>query len=198
MAGRDKAGGSCQLAAATKGAMTMRRVTGLGLSLALLAISGGWSLAQDVPAPDHHPAAAPAAELTQDAHRHDDMLTPRVAQLLTGYGNGGFAVSRASPQAQAFFSNGLELHAAFAHRAGVAAMQEAVRLDPACAMCKWGLALVDGPTINYGKDAREREPLLTLARAAQTGARAGGSARERALTAALVLRYLPGKDDCPA
>lgn len=166
----------------------------LALGAATLTLFALPACAQDVHEPEQHPPAVPAAESTQDAHRHDDALTPRTAQVLSGYGNGGFAIPGAKPEAQAFFSNGLELHAAFAHRAGVAAMQEAVRLDPACAMCKWGLALVDGPTINYGKDAKQRVPLLALARQAQTALRTSGTAKERALSAALVLRYLPGQN----
>ena len=157
------------------------------------------ALAQDLHGTDHaqHPAA-PAAEAQNEPHRHDDTIAPKTATLMPGYGNGGFAVSTGNAEAQKFFANGLELHAAFAHRAAVAAMTEAVRRDPACAMCKWGLALTDGPTINYGKDAKERGPLLVLAREAQAGARRSGTDKERALTDALVLRYAPGKDTARA
>jgi hypothetical protein len=170
----------------------MRRTFTLVLTV-LLAGTALPATAQDM----HDHAATPAvpaikaAEARHEEHNHADATAPRTPTLLTGYGNGGFAVSGANPQAQAFFSNGLELHAAFAHRAAVLAMKEAVRLDPACAMCKWGEALTDGPTINYGKDAKERVPLLALARQAEMAAK-GGSAKERALTAALVTRYRPG------
>jgi len=130
---------------------------------------------------------------THDTHSHDDMLKPKVPTLLTGYGVGGFAVTTSVPAAQAFFSNGMELGAAFAHSAAGAAMEHAVSLDPACAMCKWGEALVEGPTINYGKDAKERKPLLALAREAEVQAIRHGTMRERELTAALVERYRSGK-----
>lgn len=165
----------------------MRRMAALLLAGALAAAP---ALAQDT---HHHagPPAVPAAEAKAETHNHADMVAPKTPQLLTGYGDGGFAVSHAKPEAQSFFSNALELHAAFAHRAAVNAAQEAMRLDPACAMCKWAAALTDGPTINYGKDAKERVPLLALAKQAQAGARTG-SAKERALTDALVLRYRPG------
>ena len=89
-------------------------------------------------------------------------------------------------------SNGLELGAAFAHKAAVGAMTEAVRLDPACAMCLWGQALVTAPTINFGADAKQRAELLPLARKAKALAARTGTARERALTAALVRRFQPG------
>ena len=138
--------------------------------------------------------AAPAAEAQHDGHMHADMTVPKTPQLLTGYGDGGFAISHAKPAAAKFFANGLELHAAFAHRAALAAMNEAARLDPACAMCQWGQALTGGPTINYGKDLKERQPLLAQAQAAKAGAAGTGTAKERALTAALVARYIPAKD----
>ncbi|MEI6644158.1 MAG: hypothetical protein WCL10_19240 [Novosphingobium sp.] len=129
-----------------------------------------------------------------DGHSHDDNAVPKVPTLLPGYGNGGFTITTSVPGAQAFFSNGLELGAAFAHKAAIAAMTEAVRLDPACAMCLWGEALVAGPTINYGSEPKERAPLLTIARKAKTLAAKTGTARERDLIAALIPRYLPGKD----
>ena len=149
-----------------------------------------------MPAATSAPAApaAPVAEGQHDMAAHGDMTAPASPQLLTGYGDGGFAISHAKPAAAKFFSNGLELHAAFAHRAGMAAMDEAVRLDPDCAMCKWGQALTQGPTINYGKDLTDREPLLVLARSARDLAAKTGTPKERALTAALVARYAPAKD----
>ncbi len=180
------------------------RIAGTGLALgcalaaALTGVLAGPLLAQDKsgpePAAPATAAAAPAAEAQHDPHLHSDMTVPKTAQLLTGYGGGGFAISHATPAAAKFFANGLELHAAFAHRAALAAMDEAARLDPACAMCQWGQALTGGPTINYGKDAKEREPLLALALAARAGAAAAGTPKERALTSALVTRYTPAKD----
>ena len=139
--------------------------------------------------PSSADAPAPAAD---PQHSHDDMAVPKTPTLLTGYGKGGFAIATPVPAAQAFFANGLELGAAFAHRAAIDAMAEAVRLDPACAMCLWGKAMLSGPTINYGRNAEARKPLLAMARQAQRMARAGGTRREQGLIAALVLRYRPG------
>jgi tetratricopeptide (TPR) repeat protein len=105
---------------------------------------------------------------------------------------GGFAVTGANPEAQAFFSNGMELAEAFAHKASIQAMEEAVRLDPACAMCRWGLAFTKGPTINYGADLTERAELYAILGTAEKLARKTGTKRERDLIGALRKRYRPG------
>ncbi|MES2033134.1 MAG: hypothetical protein V4466_03065, partial [Pseudomonadota bacterium] len=110
-------------------------------------------------------------------------------KMLPGYGNGGFKVDTGNPDAQRWFDQGLRLARAFAHDEAKAAFAEAVRLDPACAMCLWGQAWMDGPTINYGVDAGERTAAGLLAMRAQTMAQAKGTEKEKALTAALVRRY---------
>lgn len=139
------------------------------------------------------PKVTPAAEAAHpDGHDHSDKAAPKTAQLLPGYGNGGFLVTGANPGAQAYFSNGMELAAAFAHKASIAAMTEAVRLDPACAMCLWGLAYTSGPTINYGADAAERAELFTMLGKAKKLAVKTGTKRERDLIAVFHKRYRPG------
>ena len=179
------------------------RGKGLGfvilLTLASTLAAQDKSPPMDMPVPAPVPGAtsapaAPAAEGRHDMAAHGDMTAPASPQLLGGYGIGGFAISHAAVPAAQFFSNGLELHAAFAHRAAIAAMDEAARLDPTCAMCLWGQALTKGPTINYGKDRKEREPLLLLAKSARSLAARTGTPKERALTAALVARYAPARD----
>ncbi len=151
-------------------------------------------LAQDQPAtPDTaQPSAAPEAVHMDVEHAGSEIAEPKHTVLLSGYGSGGFTISTKVPEAQAFFSNGMELGAAFAHQAAIDAMKEAVRLDPACAMCLWGEAFMSGPTLNYGSDNDERKPLLVLARKASKMAREDGSPRERDLTKTLIQRYKGG------
>ncbi len=153
-------------------------------------------LARPATAQDHAVTTEPtdhATDPTPDEHeRNVFRLVAETTDLLPGYGTGGFPITTAVPQAQAFFSNGMELGAAFAHSAAKAAMQEAVRLDRSCAMCKWGRALVTGPTINFGLDARERAELNPMVRDAARIARKSGTAKEKALTAALVQRFRSG------
>lgn len=119
-----------------------------------------------------------------------DARSTATPMLLAGYGKGGWSIGTRVPAAQAFFDNGMQLGAAFAHDASIAAMKESARLDPACAMCVWGEAWAGGPTINYGKSPAEKVKLLARAREAQALA-ASGSALDRALIDALVLRYQP-------
>lgn len=159
----------------------------LGLAAGLLIAVPG--LSQDQPAAN---SPAPEAGAVQPHHDHSDTAAPKVPELMVGYGNGGSAVSTQVPQAQAFFSNGMELAMAFAHKASIQAMGEAVRLDPACAMCRWGLAYTSGPTINYGADRTERAALFAMLETGQKLARKSGSEREKDLIKALRNRYRPG------
>jgi len=122
------------------------------------------------------PAAAPA-------------VTP--PKILPGFGNGAMPIATKSPEAQRWFDHGLQLLWAFQHEPAKAAFAEAARLDPDCAMCAWGQALGDGPTINYGVSAADRAAALKHALRAQALA-VNGSEKERALIAAMVRRYSDG------
>ncbi len=109
-------------------------------------------------------------------------------RVLGGYGPGGFTVATRSAEAQAFFSNGMQLAHAFAHNAATAAFAEARRLDPDCAMCAWGHAWSLGPTINYPiDDAKAKEAAAVVVIAEKLAADA--PERDRKLIAALKLRY---------
>ncbi|MES2989389.1 MAG: hypothetical protein V4808_15930 [Pseudomonadota bacterium] len=109
--------------------------------------------------------------------------------ILAGYGAGGFKITTKSAEAQAFFTNGMQLAHAFAHKAAIKAFQEARRLDPECAMCAWGEAWSSGPTINYGIKPEEAKPLAAMVEEAEKLA-AGATVRERNLIGALKLRYV--------
>ncbi|CAN1505869.1 hypothetical protein MCEMIH16_00643 [Caulobacteraceae bacterium] len=111
-------------------------------------------------------------------------MTPK---FLPGFGNGGFTITTASPEAQKWFSYGIQLAQAFAHEPAKAAFAEAARLDPTCAMCVWGQAMAAGPTINYGISAEERAAAGILAVKAQQLA-TNVTDRERRLIAAMVRR----------
>ena len=154
---------------------------------AILLLTG---LASALPAQD--PAPPPHADMAHTGMSHDDMTAPKTPQIMPGYGGGGFPITTSVPRAQAFFDNGMQLAHAFAHKAAKAAMAEAVRSDPACAMCLWGQAWASGPTINYGKSTDELKPLAEMADKAAKLAATRGTDRERVLIHALQLRYKDG------
>jgi tetratricopeptide (TPR) repeat protein len=57
-------------------------------------------------------------------------------------------ISTVSPRAQAYFDQGMRLTFGFNHAEAARAFRAAQQLDPRCAMCYWGEALVLGPNIN--------------------------------------------------
>ena len=72
--------------------------------------------------------------------------------LFTDLGTHHHPVS-CTPQAQAYFDQGLRLVYGFNHDEAMRAFDEAARLDPNCAMAYWGVALALGPNINLPIDA---------------------------------------------
>ncbi len=138
------------------------------------------------------PAAAPPAAPTPVCHTEtqDEAAQPAKA-ILIGYGTGGFPVKTASPEAQTYFDNGMQLAHAFAHKPATSAFKRAEQLDPTCALCAWGEAWSRGPTINYTIKDRDQADLAILAdKAAVLGK--DGPPKEHALIAALQLRYHNG------
>lgn len=92
------------------------------------------------------------------------------------------------PAAQRYFDQGLRMAYGFNHEAAGRAFAEAARLDPHCAMCVWGQALVLGPNINLPMDPALAKDATALAAHAAGLADAARPA-DRALIAALQLRY---------
>ncbi|GAA0315749.1 hypothetical protein GCM10009087_27790 [Sphingomonas oligophenolica] len=118
-----------------------------------------------------------------------DAPVSAVPEILPGYGSGGFTITTVNPEAQAFFDNGMQLAHAFAHKAATAAMARAVQLDQTCAMCLWGAAWTDGPTINFTIDPAEQKTAAGKVAAAEKLLTPASPTKERELIAALKLRY---------
>lgn len=93
------------------------------------------------------------------------------------------------PAAQRYFDQGLRLAFGFNHEAAGRAFAEAARLDPDCAMCLWGQALVLGPNINMPMPPEAAAPAARLAAEALLMADATRSPADRALIEALAKRY---------
>jgi tetratricopeptide (TPR) repeat protein len=65
------------------------------------------------------------------------------ARLRDGVGHVHMSISTRSPAAQAYFDQGLALLHAFWYYEADRSFAEAARLDPACAMAQWGIAMAD-------------------------------------------------------
>ena len=108
--------------------------------------------------------------------------------IYTDLGTLAFRITTKSPRAQAYFNQGLRLSFAFNHAEAQRAFQTAQKLDPDCAACYWGEALILGPNINVPMSPDANAPAVAaLAKAVARKDRA--SAKERALIEALEKRY---------
>ena len=110
------------------------------------------------------------------------------APLWPGLGNWSFKISTKVKQAQAYFDQGLRLSYGFNHGEAARSFRAAQELDPNCAICFWGEALVLGPNINERMTDDLNPVALKAIGTAQRLARRA-SAKERALIAALATRY---------
>ncbi|HEY4838661.1 MAG TPA: hypothetical protein VIH72_08645, partial [Candidatus Acidoferrales bacterium] len=72
------------------------------------------------------------------------------ARILPGMGNLHHQINTKSPQAQAFFDQGLTLAYAFNFDEAARSFKHASLLDPAAAMPYWGMALVLAPSYQAG------------------------------------------------
>jgi tetratricopeptide (TPR) repeat protein len=111
------------------------------------------------------------------------------ARLFGGLGDFHRAVSTNSPQAQAYFDQGMRFLWAFDHDEATRSFANSTQLDPQCASCWWGVALTVGPNYNLPMMA---EPRAAVARDAlqQAEKYAGpGTPVEQALIGALAKRY---------
>ena len=99
-----------------------------------------------------------------------------------------FSITTSSPKAQAYFDQGLRLAFAFNHGEAQRAFQSAQKLDPNCAICAWGEALVLGPNINAPMFPEAAAPAIAAVTKA-VALKANASAREQALISALEKRY---------
>jgi tetratricopeptide (TPR) repeat protein len=139
--------------------------------------------------------------------------------LYDGLGDHHYEITTNVPLAQKYFDQGLRLSYAFNHPEAIRSFEEAARLDPACAMCWWGVALALGPNINApmdaaagaeahaaimkamerldGTSAKEQAYIRALAKRYAATAAAQNPSRDSAYARAMgdVVRRMPGDDD---
>src|SRR5262245_36229090 len=130
---------------------------GLMVSLALLALAA-------CSAPKREPPQSASAAHGQ--HRAGDARPIAYTSL----GRYSHKITTSSPQAQAWFDQGLRLVYTFNHTEGQKAFVECTRLDPAAAMCYWGIAITEGSNYNDPTNAERETRALTAVRQAQAHA----------------------------
>ena len=128
----------------------------------------------------------PRAEMS--AARPTPAFADTEPPLWAGLGSITYKITTANERAQAYFDQGLRLAYAFNHGEAQRAFRAAQKLDPDCAMCFWGEALVLGPNINLPMQEDAIAPAFAAAQKAKALAGKTGP-REQALIAALAVRY---------
>ncbi len=125
-------------------------------------------------------------------------LAPVGATLLDGLGDHSMPVTSGDPAVQRWFDQALALTYGFNHDAAERSFLKAAELDPDCAMCWWGAALVLGPHVNAAMDPASAPKAWDRLQRAQRAAE-DASEKERAWIAALAARYAeqPAEDRRP-
>lgn len=123
--------------------------------------------------PRAEPAPAPAAG---DPPLYDNL------------GSLSWQITTGKPRAQAYFNQGLRLAYGFNHDEAAKAFRTAQKIDPSCAMCYWGEALVLGPNINAPMAEEAVAPAVAASKKAASLMKQANP-REQALIRALAARY---------
>ena len=132
--------------------------------------------------------ALAACAMHPPAHQHAARSDATPPPLFDNLGTYSQKITTSSPQAQAYFDQGLRLVYAFNHAEAQRAFREAARFDPDCAMCYWGIALTYGSNYNSPTDAeRERGAGEAVQKARALAAKA--TPRERAIIEAQAVRH---------
>jgi tetratricopeptide (TPR) repeat protein len=162
------------IATRTRRPQRVRTMGSFASALCILLVGPGGLVAQHG---DHGPAdQAPADE------------QPPLVPLYDNLGTLTRTIATSSPEAQAYFDQGLRLAYGFGHGEAVRSFREAQRLDPECASCYWGEAWALGPNINMGMPASAvPDAWAASRRALDLADRASGV--EQALIRALAVRY---------
>ncbi|HXH18440.1 MAG TPA: hypothetical protein VNJ07_05105 [Chitinophagales bacterium] len=115
------------------------------------------------------------------------------APLFGNLGKHQLKITTSSDSAQLYFNQGLILSHGFNHAEAARSFRYAAHLDPECAMCYWGVALVLGPNINVPvmDTASVPEAFEASRRAQELSSKV--SEWEKALIDALVQRYTDDK-----
>jgi tetratricopeptide (TPR) repeat protein len=110
--------------------------------------------------------------------------------LYTNLGTHHKEVGTRVPLAQQYFDQGLRLVYGFNHAEAIRSFTRATELDPACAMCWWGIAYAYGPHVNAGMDSASGVNAYQAAQKALSLS-PDASPWKRAYIRAVAARYAP-------
>jgi tetratricopeptide (TPR) repeat protein len=111
----------------------------------------------------------------------------------TALGDFARPISTGSPEAQAYFDQGMAFMYAFTPYDAARAFRQAQAADPTCAICHWGEAWAWGPYLN-GAMGADDAPRAHAAIQRAVHLRDSASPAERDLIDAMALRYAPTHD----
>ncbi len=110
--------------------------------------------------------------------------------LFEGTGTHSRVITGAGPETQRYFDQGVALVTNFNFEEGLRSMEHATRLDPACAMAWWGIALACSPHINSpGVPASRTKQAIEALQQAERLAASAATPVERDLIRALATRF---------
>src|SRR3989441_11287030 len=141
-------GTSCNNRASAGGAAAPRRPAARMVIAALVVVLAGCSTQQ-----------------REAVHGHQGLDGP--PPLYDSLGSYSYRITTTTPTAQRWFDQGLRLVYAFNHAEAQRAFREAVRLDPSCAMCFWGIAMTEGGNYNDPTDTERDGRALDAIKVAQ-------------------------------
>lgn len=118
----------------------------------------------------------------------DSTQSSYTVPLYDNLGDHHRSITTESATAQNYFDQGLRLVYAFNHAEAIRAFEQAVELDPACAMCYWGIGYASGPNINAAMEDDAAEKALQATRSA-VELKDSATPIETGMIDALALRY---------
>jgi tetratricopeptide (TPR) repeat protein len=114
---------------------------------------------------------------------------PGTPKLFDGIGDYTRKVTTNNPEAQKYFTQGLNFLFAFNHDEAILLFEQAAKLDPTCAMAYWGIAFANGPHINKVDVPPERAKAAWAAYLKAKEHASAGTEVERGLIEAVGQRY---------
>ena len=137
-------------------------------------------------------AALPGVLLLACAHEAPPPASkappPPATPRLEGLSSHSHPITTESPEAQAYFDQGLRLVYGFNYGEATLAFEECTRLDPGAAMCFWGIGFAAGPNYNSPVDPEREQRAYRAIREAKARAPAASPA-EQGYIEALSVRH---------